>query len=51
MAAKSAGIKTVLVPSKNKRDVEEISGEIRKGIRIVYVEQMKEVLEAAFHDH
>lgn len=51
LAAKSAGIKTVLVPAKNKRDVEEISGEIRKGIQIVYVEQMKEVLEAAFHDH
>ena len=51
LAAKSAGIKTVLVPSRNKRDVEEISGEIRKGIQIVYVEQMKEVLEAAFHDH
>lgn len=51
LAAKSAGIKTVLVPAKNKRDVEEISAEIRKGIRIVYVEQMKEVLEAAFHDH
>ena len=44
LAAKSAGIKTVLVPAKNKRDVEEISAEIRKGIRIVYVEQMKEVL-------
>ena len=51
LAAKSAGIKTVLVPAKNKRDVEEISAEIRKGIRILYVEQMKEVLEAAFHDH
>lgn len=51
LAAKSAGIKTVLVPARNKRDVEEISAEIRKGIRIVYVEQMKEVLEAAFHDH
>ena len=51
LAAKSAGIQKVLVPVKNKRDVEEISGEIRKGIQIVYVEQMKEVLEAAFHDH
>ncbi len=51
LAAKGAGIKTVLVPARNKRDVEEISGEIRKGIQIVYVEQMREVLEAAFHDH
>lgn len=51
LAAKNAGIKTVLVPARNRRDVEEISGEIKKGIRIVYVEQMKEVLEEAFHDH
>lgn len=51
LAAKGAGIKTVLVPARNKRDVEEISGEIRKGIQILYVEQMKEVLGAAFHDH
>lgn len=51
LAAKNAGIKTVLVPARNRRDVEEISGEIKKGIRIIYVEQMKEVLEEAFHDH
>ncbi len=51
LAAKSAGIKTVLVPARNKRDVEEISSEIRKGLEIIYVEQMKDVLEAAFHDH
>ena len=41
----------MLVPAKNKRDVEEISAEIKKGIQIVYVEQMKDVLEVAFHDH
>ncbi|MCI8599761.1 MAG: endopeptidase La [Lachnospiraceae bacterium] len=51
LAAKNAGIRTVLVPAKNKRDVEEISAEIKKGIQIVYVEQMKDVLEVAFHDH
>jgi ATP-dependent Lon protease len=51
LAAKNAGIKTVLVPARNKRDVEEISAEIKKGIRIVYVDQMKEVLEVALHDH
>ncbi|MCI8854670.1 MAG: endopeptidase La [Lachnospiraceae bacterium] len=49
LAAKSAGIKTVIVPVKNKRDVEEISGEIKRGLRIVYAETMKEVIETAFH--
>lgn len=51
LAAKNAGIKTVIVPARNKRDVEDISPEIKKGLRIVYAEQMKDVLEVAFHEH
>ena len=51
LAAKNAGIKTVIVPARNRRDVEEISPEIKKGLRIVYAEQMKDVLEEAFHEH
>ncbi len=51
LAAKNAGIKTVIVPSKNKRDVEEISAEIKRGIHIFYAEAMKDVIEVAFHDH
>ena len=51
LAAKSAGIKTVIVPARNKRDVEDISPEIKKGLRIVYAEQMKDVLEVAFHEN
>jgi len=39
------------VPEKNRRDVEDISPEIKKGLRIVYAEQMKDVLEEAFHEH
>ena len=51
LAAKNAGIKTVIVPARNKRDVEDISSEIKKGLHIVYAEQMKDVLEVAFHEH
>ena len=51
LAAKSAGIRTVIVPAKNKRDIEEISQEIRRGLRLVYADHMREVLEVAFHDH
>ena len=49
LAAKSAGIRTVIVPEKNRRDVEEISPEIKKGLQIVYAEQMEDVLKTAFH--
>ncbi len=47
LAAKSAGIKIVCVPKKNEKDVEEISAEIKKGLEIVFVEQIQEVLDVA----
>lgn len=50
LAAKNAGITTVLVPKKNKKDIEELSDEIKEGISIVFVETMEEVLQHAFAD-
>ena len=47
LAAKSAGMKTVLVPKENEKNVEELSGEITKGLEIIPVSHMKEVLEKA----
>ena len=47
LAAKNAGITKVLAPKKNEKDVEEISMEIRKGLEIVLVETMEEVLHHA----
>lgn len=47
LAAKIAGIQKVLVPEKNKPDVEEIQAEIKDGLEIVFVSHMKEVLEHA----
>ena len=48
LAAKNAGIKTICIPKKNEKDVEEISAEIKKGLELVFVEKMQEVLEVAF---
>ena len=47
LAAKSAGVKTVLVPEKNMRDVSEIAAEITKGLEIIPVCTMDEVLNVA----
>ena len=47
LAAKSAGIRTVIVPAENMPDIEEISSEITKGLDIVPVSHMNEVLKAA----
>ncbi len=48
LAAKNAGIRTVCVPKKNKADIAEISEEIKKGLQIVFVETMEEVIQTAF---
>ena len=50
LAAKNAGIHRVLVPKENRADVEELSSEITKGIDIVYVEHMDDVLREALID-
>ncbi|MDO4188098.1 MAG: endopeptidase La [Lachnospiraceae bacterium] len=47
LAAKTAGIKTVLVPVKNEPDVSEIDEEIKDGLEIVFVETMDQVLRRA----
>jgi len=48
LAAKIAGIKTVLVPEKNRPDVEEIPAEIKNGLEILFVETMDDVIAHAF---
>ena len=50
LAARNAGIKTVLIPKENKKDVDELSAEITKGMEILPVESMDEVLKAALVD-
>lgn len=47
LAAKMAGIREVLVPAENKKDIEEISEEIKTGLEISFVKDMKEVLNKA----
>ena len=48
LAAKTAGIETVLVPKENEKDVDEIADEIKSGMEICFVETMDEVIERAF---
>ena len=45
LAAKNAGVKTVCIPKKNKKDLEEISAEITKGLSVIPVEHMDEVIK------
>jgi len=44
LAARTAGMKRVLVPEENRKDINEISKEIKSGLEIIYVENMSQVL-------
>ena len=48
LAAKVAGMKEVLVPSKNERNVQILEEEIIQGMEITYVRQMDDVIARAF---
>ncbi|MCR5251692.1 MAG: endopeptidase La [Lachnospiraceae bacterium] len=50
LAAKMLGIRTVLLPEENRRDVEEIDKEITGGIELIFVRSMEEVLRHAFYE-
>ena len=47
LAAKRAGIKTIVLPSRNKVDLDEIAPELIKGIDFFYVDRVDEVLNIA----
>jgi ATP-dependent Lon protease len=47
LAAKRSGIKHVILPERNKKDLEEIPPHVRKGLSIHYVKKMEEVLSMA----
>ncbi len=48
LAAKNAGMKEVLVPAANQRNVRELDAEITEGLKITYVDHMNRVLKKAF---
>ncbi len=47
LAAHRGGIKTVLIPKENEKDIEEIPAPILKNVELVMVEHMDEVLKRA----
>ncbi len=47
LAAHLSGAKMVILPRKNEKDLREIPEEIRKSIKLVLVDSMEQVLEAA----
>ena len=49
LAAKMAGIKSVIVPDENRRDIDELETEIVEGLNIVYAKTMEDVWPIALN--
>jgi ATP-dependent Lon protease len=47
LAALRAGITTVLLPARNRKDVEEVPAEAREKLRFVFIERVEEALAEA----
>ena len=47
LAAREAGIKTLLLPKRNERDLAEISPDLTSGLTLHFVDHMHDVLELA----
>ena len=47
VAAARAGITTVLLPSRNKKDLDDIPDEVRRGVHFIWIERVEEAVRAA----
>ena len=47
LAARRAGIETVLMPSRNEKDLADVPEHLRKGLTLIFVKDIGEVLAAA----
>jgi ATP-dependent Lon protease len=47
LAAKQAGIKTVILPARNKKDIPEVPTEAKKGLKFAYVKNTSDALKLA----
>lgn len=47
LAAHRAGIRTVILPEKNRKDLEEVPHTVRKDVKLVFADHMDKVLDSA----
>ena len=50
MASKRAGIKKILLPGKNKANLEEISDRVKKGMQFVFIDTIDDAVAAALEN-
>jgi len=49
LAAKRAGITTVIVPEKNRNDIEDLASEVKSKVKFIFTKNMDQVLDLIFN--
>jgi ATP-dependent Lon protease len=50
LAARRAGVKIVVLPSKNRVDIENIPGDVKKGLEVCFVDRIEEIVDIVLLD-
>ena len=51
LAAKEAGLKTIILPKRNEKDLEEIPKEVREAVEFKFIEEMEETIKIALEEN
>ena len=50
IAGHRAGLKTIIVPKDNKKDLDDIPAQVKKDIKFIFAEEVSDVLKVALKD-
>ena len=50
LAAKQAGIRKVILPKRNQKDMTEVPKEARSGLTIIYIQNVRQILNYVFEN-
>ncbi|NBC47447.1 MAG: hypothetical protein GVY22_05540 [Gammaproteobacteria bacterium] len=50
LAARCAGLKQVILPSRNEKDLYDLPDSVREDLRLVFAERIEDVLQAEIPD-
>lgn len=51
LAAKEAGLKTVILPKRNEKDLEEVPKEVREAVEFKFIEEMEEAIKMTLEEN
>lgn len=50
IAARRSGVKTIIFPSANRRDFDELAANVKEGLHVHFVDNYDQILNLAFND-